>query len=445
MRSTERSGSQADVDIKDYYALNIGAVWRGLRQESWAFWWLCFNLFFEYVRPQSIYPAIDVLPWTQVTLILSVLTLSSDPTIKWVRSPSNAIVILFFLVVLLSGVFAFLPYLSWEKIHIIINWVVLYFLAILIINSEKRFFIFMLLLLLANFKMSQHGAMTFAMRGFSFAGWGVSGSPGWFQNAGDFGLQMTIFVPLAVGFIYALREYWGRLKKLFFYLLPLTGLITIVATSSRGAQLGLAGVVVWALLKSRFGFRALLWIVFVGWALTFVLPQEMLDKYQSSGEDETSRARLALWGYGMEVIKDNPVLGVGYENWMLYCGYINPHGVQAGIKCLDPHNTYIEAAAETGLSGFILYVVLILFIFARNARTRRYVAGSNNKFILYMAHGLDAGLIGYLISSTFVTVLFYPMIWMQLILTVTLHEIAKQQVPDAGKERPASAMAFRRS
>jgi hypothetical protein len=67
---------------------------------------------------------------------------------------------------------------------------------------------------------------------------------------------------------------------------------------------------------------------------------------------------------------------------------------------------------------------MILLVFAINARTRVKAKETGNNFILLIAHALDGGLIGYLISSTFLTVLFYPMFWFQLAMTVALYQIS---------------------
>ena len=79
-----------------------------------------------------------------------------------------------------------------------LTWVLVYFLTISIVNTEKRMIIFLLFYFLFNFKMSQHGTISWASRGFSFAGWGLVGSPGWFRNSGEFAIQMIIFGSLAI-------------------------------------------------------------------------------------------------------------------------------------------------------------------------------------------------------------------------------------------------------
>jgi O-antigen ligase len=431
MKLPRKSKQQAAIDIAEYYAVKPGSIWRGLKLESAAFWWLCIYVFFEYVRPQAIYSAIDIIPWGQIAVIATFVTALLDSEVKWVRSPANTLVILFTVHLLVSSVFALSPSIAFEKIDIPLVWFTLYFLIITILNTEKRFFVFLLLFLLVNFKMSQFGFISYANRGFSYASWGLSGSPGWFQNAGDFGIQMVIFAPLATAFILALKDYWGRYKKWFFYLLPLTALVSVVGTASRGAQLGVLATGLWFLFKSRLGFRAFAGILITGLLLYAILPEKMIEEYTVAGEDETSETRLLLWSYGMDVVRDNPFLGVGHDNWTLYC---STHHSELTIKtgdyfwCIEAHNTYIEAASELGLIGLVLLLLNLLVIFILNGRTRANAKQAGNRFIWYMAHGLDGGLVGCMVSSIFFSILFYPMFWVQLAMTVALNELSKKQL-----------------
>jgi len=427
MRLPGKSAKQKEVEISDFYAFNIGAIWRGFKQQSAAFWFLCVYVLFEYVRPQTLYPVVDILPWTQIALMMALVMAFLDRNAKWVSNPGNALLMTFFALVLVSCALAFRPATAWAKIDIIINWVVLYFLVITVVNTEKRFFIFLLVFFLVNFKMSQFGFRSFIVSG-GYSKFGVSGSPGWFKDSGDLGIQMTIFVPLVAAFILALQSYWGLYKKLFFYLLPFTGLITIIATTSRGAQLGMATAGLWFLVLNR-QIKVIVAIAALGLSFYALLPDKMLTEYEGAGTDATSRARLALWGYGMDVMREFPVLGVGYYNWLDYCWFQNPNGIGEDVDhCLVAHNTYVTAVAEIGITGLLLYITIMLFIFVQNARTRANARKVNNKFVLYMAHGLDGGLVGYMVATFFFSVLFYPMVWVQLAMSVALREISNKQL-----------------
>lgn len=425
---------QEPADIQDYYAISVGAMWRGLKQEEAAFWWLCVYMFFEYVRPQSIYTQIDVVPWSQITLLLAVFTAFLDRSVRWVKSPENTLFFIFIFIVLLSSVFAFQSSVSWARINVIVNWVILYFLVITIVNTEKRFFIFLLLFLLVSFKMSQHGFMNFASRGFSFADWGATGAPGWFQNSGEFAIQMVIFSPLVIAFILALKKYWGRYTTWFFYLLPITALISIVASSSRGSQMAILGVGLWFVLKSRKGIKAVAGVVVVGAVLYFMIPPEQIARLEEMGEDRTSLQRYAYWSHGLDVIEQHLGTGIGYANWKEYCWFVNPAGLGPNHSCQEPHNIYIQAASELGVPGLIVFLLMVLYIFILNARTRRLASQTNNVLFGYIAHGLDGGLVGFMIAAFFVTVLYYPFFWAQLAMTVALYSIAKSQAINNANE-----------
>ncbi len=433
MELSAKSAHQKAIDISDYYAVRVRQLWEGVKQESPAFWWLCIYVFLEYFRPQSIYPVIDVIPWLQISLLFALVTAFRDPTVRWVSNTGTVYFLLFTVIIALSSVFAYLPMKSLGKLDVFINWIILYFLFINVVNTEKRLIVFLLVFLLINFKMSQHGFISYASRGFSYAKWGLSGSPGWFQNAGDFGIQMLIFFPLSAAFILALKSHWGRIKRLFFYLLPFTAVLCVIGSASRGAQLGLAATGVWFLLKRRGGFKAMLAILLMGWVIYSALPDEMLEEFHTAGEDSTSKVRLALWDYGMTVVNDNPVLGVGYENWIDYCWYqFHSRGGLEGITwCLTTHNTYLLAAAELGYPGFFLYTAMIILILVLNARTRRLAKQSGNKLSEYLAHGLDGGIIGYIVATFFFTVLYYPIFWLQLAITVSLNAITLKQCKES--------------
>ena len=132
MKYSEISKKSKTVDIADYYAVKVRSIWYGLKQESAAFWFLCMYIALEYIRPQTLYSYLDFVPWTQIALLLAVISVYYDQTIKWVKSPVNPLLIIFFIIVLFSSIFAFRPSVSWEYIDIIFNWLILIFLILMI-------------------------------------------------------------------------------------------------------------------------------------------------------------------------------------------------------------------------------------------------------------------------------------------------------------------------
>ena len=433
------------IDIADLYAFKFVALWSALKKENLSLWMLCIYFFFEYVRPQSLYPVLDILPWMQTFMLASLVSAWLDTSVRWVSNIENKFIVLFAFVVILSGVFAFRPSVSLKYWDLLGGWMIVYFLVITIVNTEKRLMLFLLAYCLFNFKMSQHGAVEWAMRGFSFAGYGLVGSPGYFRNSGEYAIQMLIFGPLAIAFVISLKDYWGRYKKWFFYVCAATGYIAVVGASSRGAQIGLVVVSVWFLLKQKNGFKGLLAIAVVAIALFYLLPDEQMQRFREMGDDEDSLQRLALWEYGLlNVIPKYPVLGVGYHNWLEYGLYAAPEGVGPYQNIQESHNIYIQAASELGITGLVVFLLLILFAFINNARTRKITKALDNKLLFNLSYAFDAGLIGYLVAGSFVTVLYYPFFWVQIAMIVMLNNVANQKVNSAnennGKRRGKNNM-----
>ena len=119
---------------------------------------------------------------------------------------------------------------------------------------------------------------------------------------------------------------------------------------------------------------------------------------------------------------EHPVLGVGYCNWWQYYD----HSGKAIGWPMEPHNIFIKAGAELGYTGLACFVLMILYVFVLNARTRRIAKGIGNKFLYSMAHGLDAGLVGYLVAGFFVTVTYYPFFWIQMAISVALFSVTSK-------------------
>lgn len=416
--------SSAAVPISSLYSLHFLEAWRAFRQESLAFWLVCAYIFFEYVRPQTIYPAMDVLPYAQLLILgaLGTRIITRERFDVW--SPLAFLLLCFLGVLFLSWAAAYRPELASDRVTTHVVWVIVFFLVVSTVSSEHRFFMFLALYLLWNFKMSQHGMVSWVQRGFGYADWGVAGAPGWFSNSGEFGIQMCIFLPMSIYFIVALKPWWGRWKVLIMSLLPVSAAATILATNSRGAVVGAVASFAWIALQSRRRLRigiVLAVIMALGYSL---MPEQTLERFSQSGEDDTSQARLERWAVGLEIMDDHPWLGVGPNNWLAYYrDHYLPIG--GGERWGLPHSIFIDAGAEFGYTGLALFLLMILYCFVLNRRTRRLLSPENDRFLYYTASGFDAALVGMLVSAAFVSVFFYPYFWIHAAMIAALYKVAR--------------------
>jgi O-antigen ligase len=405
--------------MEHLYAIRVGKIIEAIREEGWAFIFICAYLFFEYVRPQSIYTSIDVLPCVPIVLALAAISLLMGGEFKGQPNALNKLMVSYALVVLFSSMFGQYPHLSLAQWRVFFDWFLIYFLIVLIVNNEKRFFIFLLSFLLYSLKMSQHGFFSWVMRGFSFATWGVTGAPGWFHNSGEVGIQMCIYVPISIAFFMAIRPYLTKPKRLFFLLMPITGLGTVIASSSRGALVGLAVASSRILVnRPRSALIGLILLSLVAAVTTLFIPHESVERFKIAGSDKTSMHRLERWKSGIDAMNKHPLLGIGFEAWPEY--YPANYTIEIQGSPLV-HNVFVQCGSELGYTGLAVFLVMILACFRNTSKVRQLSQGKEDQFLARMSYGFDAGLLGFLGSGFFVTVLYYPYFWIHCAMTVCLH------------------------
>lgn len=405
------------------YRMRAGEIWRFLRRQPASYWCVCFYLFLEYVRPQTIYPVLSFLPWSSMTLAACVVAFLIEGHWFRVKSVANVGLLIYTAIVIVSCFTAYMPSYAFEWLGVYMSWVLIYLLITNIVNTQPRLVVFLLGFLLYNFKMAQHAARSWASIGFGYQRSGMTGAPGWFENSGEFGIEMSIFLPISVFAYFALRPYWGNVKRLFFLAMPATAAIGLVASTSRGAELAGAAVFLWFVAKSKYKMRGLIACTLVAGLMYVITPAEEIQRMRDSGTDVTSTDRLQYWKDGIQITEANPVTGIGYYNWLPY--YLQRYNPKGQL----PHNIFIQASAELGYPGLLAFVALIGCTFVVNYRTRKIATrmGGRGRLLLFLAHGYDGALVGYLVSGFFITVLYYPFFWINLAMTVATHNITRTE------------------
>lgn len=419
-------------------ALEIKTLWRRTFKQSPAFLLTAAYVFLEYVRPMGIYPALQVLPWARIALVAALVACLIERRSSFGNVRAWGLIGLFTLVILGSSVQAVYPSLSFESLNLWLSWLCVMFIISSVADTEERFLLLLVGFLLWNIKMSQHGVRSWAGAGFAFRSWGIAGPPGWFENSGELAIEMCVFFPIVAYLLAGLRPHLSRPKQLVLAAVAASAVVTTVGSSSRGGLLGLAAVALVMLLLSPKRLTGLFYISLASFIAWVLLPSEQKSRFQSAGDDGTSLSRLTYWADGMEIANNYPILGIGYKNWPIYYKF------NFGGNGTLPHNIFIEAWAELGYLGLGVFLLLIAYVFYENWQTRRITRekGPNpNRFVYYMAFGLDGALIGYLVSGFFVTVLFYPYFWVNLAFVIALARVARNPTGQAKMLRQSSGRA----
>jgi hypothetical protein len=155
------------------------------------------------------------------------------------------------------------------------------------------------------------------------------------------------------------------IMRIAFSALALDMLRIITISRNRAAAVGLACAV--ALLWWNSGHRVR-WtlvgaplIVLFAWLL---IPKDYVDRFRVLWDPQanhptatldraTVQGRLDLWDAGARMVRDHPLVGVGAGNYPHAIGRYRPEA-----KNLPTHSNVLNAAAETGIPGAMLYIGL---------------------------------------------------------------------------------------
>jgi probable O-glycosylation ligase (exosortase A-associated) len=269
----------------------------------------------------------------------------------------------------------------------------------------------------------------------------LRGPGGFIQDNNDFSLALVMAIPLLV--YGALGEKDRRLKWLMWG--TAAGCVgTIALTHSRGGFLALAAagaVMVWnsrqRMLGIAFGLVACL-------VLLFSLPQSVWDRLSTIKEyqlDSSAMARLKAWGIAFRMIKDQPILGVGFWNFQVAYPRYDPAtallGIQEG-RSIVAHNSYLQIWAECGTLAILTYLLLFVVSFLDLRRLRRYSdAGLLPPWVGPTARAFEASLAGFMVGAVFLNRAHFDLAYHLVGAAVALSAVARAEGAAQGARAPA--------
>ena len=174
------------------------------------------------------------------------------------------------------------------------------------------------------------------------------------------------------------------------------GGIALLLTQSRGGLLAFVAVLllhVWFKVGDRKArLRRVALVLFA--CLIVALAAGFFFQRLSEIDDFTAVSRMAIWGGAFAVFARSPLLGTGFGNLRgLMGGLLNlPNGWTG-----DAHNLYLELLAETGLIGFVIFTILVVYALRTALRLFR---DSQNEFSKMIAWAVFAATCGVLVHGT---------------------------------------------
>lgn len=128
-----------------------------------------------------------------------------------------------------------------------------------------------------------------------------------------------------------------------------------------------------------------------------LISSQIANELVMGGDNEYSLlTRIEAWKILGEIIKVNPLFGLGPSNYYFFTPFYKILGYSVNF---NSHNNYIDIVAQVGLLGLFAYLWIILEVFLSGWRTRALLVKKNFEYaFVYSALG---GIIGILIAGMF--------------------------------------------
>ena len=219
------------------------------------------------------------------------------------------------------------------------------------------------------------------------------------------GWVISALLPLAIAPLICQVKEFNLSRKIIFAAAGLASAVAIILSLARGSWFGaLAALAIvvgggWWILAAAERKKYLL-VTGAAMLLGLILLAPLADRiYErlTADDDGSAAIRLPLLEVAKEIIKDNPLVGIGLNNYRATMTRYDKTGVFVSQIFSNPvHNVFAHVAAEVGIPGAILFCLLILTAALINLRT---MIAMNDKLRFALALAIVAGLAAWIISA----------------------------------------------
>lgn len=344
----------------------------------------------------------------------------------------NTAALLFLLVAFITIPLAFHKGHALNTFIRLLKFFAIYLMIISTIDNEKKLKQFLYIYIaMISLLFVQPFFLSLQGKGFIYNNhmWRLAGLTGYFAHPNGLAGITSANLPF---FYYLMKHQRSIPLKIVFLSLIIIGIRVIMLTQSRTGFVGVVvfGFVIWIFSKRK--LIALIIIVLSCMLAWHFAPQQTKDRITTfrdtgnviSGEQQTGSmaARWILIKHAFTLFVENPIIGVGIDNFEIVHHFRWNHWI-------PPHNTYLQALAEMGLIGFIVFLFVIITTFRNLNKARRILARANDQesFFYFLIHSVAAFLIVRLIVSNFGQELYENYWWVAGGLSLVILRIVKDK------------------
>ena len=365
------------------------------------------------------YGAAHDFPFAALIAVVTLFaTLVSKEPRRFLFTPLTILLLMFTAWMTLTTLFALPPANSWTEWSRVNKTLLMVFVTILVVNTEldlKR--LIWILGLSLGFFGFKGGLFTIASGG-SYRVWGPDSSYIGENNA--LALALVMAVPIVWYLRLQAKKRWMRHGL---ELLAVLSIVSAAGSYSRGAMLGMGGMLGLLWLKSRHKLSTALGIALVVPLVIFAMPDAWISRMLSVGEyqlDGSALGRINAWQFGINVASQY-LFGGGFLafNPTLFLVYApDPNNFHVA------HSIYFQVLGEHGFIGLFLYLA-ILFATWRTASSiiKQCKNDLDLKWMSDLAAMCQVSMVGYMVGGAFLSLAYYDFFYYVIAALVIMQKI----------------------
>ncbi|BDD87617.1 O-antigen ligase family protein [Desulfofustis limnaeus] len=238
-------------------------------------------------------------------------------------------------------------------------------------------------------------------------------------DGNDFALSVCIVLPMC---FYLVGESTNFMIKTIFIIAMVLLILAIIGTQSRGGALALAAVFLYLWLEGRKKFTGAVLLVSLVLVVLHYAPQEYFDRLDTIvdyQQEESAQGRLIAWKAAIRMMLEHPLTGVGSGHFPVKFGTeFRPEefGTQ-NLPWLNAHSVYFLFLGELGIPGILCLLTFLIGNFYRNKKIANYFKKhevQNASQISRLFICLNASLIAFAVGGAFLSVAYYPHLYLLL-------------------------------
>jgi probable O-glycosylation ligase (exosortase A-associated) len=374
-------------------------------------------------------------PFAQVVALVTLAGLAvSWRKLKLPIKPLTVTLFLFWLWMSLSYLLAFHVAASTDMYLRITKTLLMTFVALAAVRSEKQIRIFVWIFTLSVIFFGVKGGIFTIVTGGASRVYGPADSHIADNNA--ISVALVMMIPLAY---FLFQESKRTIVRLALLAAILLSAIAVLGSYSRGAFVAISSMLVFLIWHSRRRVAFLVVAAAIAPALLMVMPDKWFDRIHSISNyanDGSVLGRFNAWSMAWNLALDRPFTGGGFA---VYEPDIFARYAPVPKDIHSAHSIYFQMLGEHGFVGLALFLALGFMMWrTANQVIRQSREHQETRWRANLASAIKVSIIGFAVGGITVNIGYWDVVYYELVLMVALQQLCLDEA-EARTRRVARA------